>query len=448
MLDQEISVSSCAEANKAIEKPQRLQPLVEEELEELEENQEGKYPEGGFDAWRVVLGSFLGLFAGFGLANSLGAIQAYIQRNQLSNLSESKVSWIFSIFSYLAFALSIQIGPLFDLYGPYYLCIAATLLHVVCLIMTSLCTEFYQFLLAFGVGCGISVSLVVTPCLAIISHWFKTKRGTATGFASVGGALGGVLFPIMLRALYEKVGYAWAMRVLALISFVAMASSVLLIKPRPKTYYHMSKGIKLSPKYLYDFKALGDLRFLFLTIAIFLCELSILDGITYITSYCLAQGMPVTTSYLMLTLVNCAGIAGRLGAGIVSDKIGRYNTMTLSIALAFISIFAIWLPVGSKFGPMVGFSLLYGYSTGSQMSLTPVCIGQICHTKDYGKRYGTLYFFSALAMLFGIPISGLLINGNNYNHLVILCGASYLLAFVFIVASRYVCAGPKLLCKV
>src|SRR5699024_10358552 len=53
------------------------------------------YPEGGLDAWLVVLGSFLGLFASLGLLNTIGSFQAYLQTNQLKEYSSGSISWVF-----------------------------------------------------------------------------------------------------------------------------------------------------------------------------------------------------------------------------------------------------------------------------------------------------------------------------------------------------------------
>lgn len=42
------------------------------------------FPEGGLQAWLVLLGSFLCLYASFGFMVSIGNIQEYLQTNQLS----------------------------------------------------------------------------------------------------------------------------------------------------------------------------------------------------------------------------------------------------------------------------------------------------------------------------------------------------------------------------
>ena len=71
---------------------------------ELEDSE--PFPEGGWMAWRVVLGSFFGLIAVLGFINSIGAVQAYISIHQLENMSESQVSWIFSVLIFLCYVLS------------------------------------------------------------------------------------------------------------------------------------------------------------------------------------------------------------------------------------------------------------------------------------------------------------------------------------------------------
>ena len=41
------------------------------------------FPDGGLAAYLVLFGSFMGLIADFGIANSLGAIQSYVTSHQL-----------------------------------------------------------------------------------------------------------------------------------------------------------------------------------------------------------------------------------------------------------------------------------------------------------------------------------------------------------------------------
>ena len=84
------------------------------------------FPEGGLRAWLVVVGAFSGMTASFGLLNSAGTFQAYLSTHQLVHESPSAVGWIFSLEAFLTFFCGVQIGPIFDAYGPRWLVFAGT----------------------------------------------------------------------------------------------------------------------------------------------------------------------------------------------------------------------------------------------------------------------------------------------------------------------------------
>lgn len=70
--------------------------------------------------------------------------------------------------------------------------------------MTSLCKEFYQFILAQGILLGVSLALLVCPMLALVSQYIKVKRGAAMGIVIAGSSLGGVIWPIVINKLLKK----------------------------------------------------------------------------------------------------------------------------------------------------------------------------------------------------------------------------------------------------
>lgn len=75
-------------------------------------NSDGKqfYPEGGKDAWLVVLGSFTAMIASFGIMNTIGTFQTYLASHQLSSYSEGHIGWIFGVYAFISFFGGIQIG--------------------------------------------------------------------------------------------------------------------------------------------------------------------------------------------------------------------------------------------------------------------------------------------------------------------------------------------------
>jgi len=71
---------------------------------------EAKYPEGGRQAWLVVLGSFLCITASFGIMNTTGTLQVHLLKHQLAQYSLGEIGWIFGVYTFLSFFCGILVG--------------------------------------------------------------------------------------------------------------------------------------------------------------------------------------------------------------------------------------------------------------------------------------------------------------------------------------------------
>lgn len=112
---------------------------------------------------------------------------------------------------------------------------------------------------------------------------------------------------------------------------------------------------------------------------------------------------------------------------------------------------ALWLPAGSNPAAIVAYAVLFGFWSGSAISLAPVCVAQISSTEDFGKRYGTTYSLVSVGALFAIPIAGEILKAQSsggeeedYSGLVLFCGLVYACACLFFVLARGVCTGWRL----
>lgn len=71
----------------------------------------------------------------------------------------------------ISFADSLQQGPfvgvIYDRYGPRWLTLVGSVLHVLGIMMTSLATEYYQILLAQGVCSSLGAACIFQPCTCL-----------------------------------------------------------------------------------------------------------------------------------------------------------------------------------------------------------------------------------------------------------------------------------------
>ncbi|GAW24846.1 hypothetical protein ANO14919_144400 [Xylariales sp. No.14919] len=393
------------------------------------------YPEGGLEAWLVVFGSWCGLVAALGVLNTVATFQTYVSTHQLSGYSEGTVGWIFSLYTALTFFCGIYIGPLFDKYGPRWLIGPGSIAVVASIMITSVCTEYWHFILTFGLLNGVGTSLLFTPCITAIGHFFRARRGLASGIASTGGGIGGVVFPLMLQALFVRVGWGWAIRALGFLCLGLLIISNILLKKRLPA----PKNISAHP----DFRILKDKAFLLLTIGVFLLEFGLFIPLTYISSYALSSGFDESFAFQLLPILNGASVIGRAIPGWYGDKIGHFNSNMISVGVTIFACYVVWLPFGNTTPGLVIFAILFGFATGNNISITPVCVSKLCHTQNYGRYYATCYTIVSVACLIGIPIAGNIVAATNgeYWSLIVFTGLTQVLSLAFIYAAKGVSVG-------
>ncbi|KAI8933665.1 hypothetical protein NX059_009386 [Plenodomus lindquistii] len=408
------------------------------------------YPEGGLAAWSVVFGSFMGLVASLGMMNTVGPFHSYIAEHFLQDYSESAIGWIFSTYVFLSFFCGLQIGPIFDAHGPRLLVFAGSVLLCASNLLLGICTKYWHFFMVFGVLGGIGTSLIFTPAFGAVSHFFYQKRGNATGIAAAGGSIGGVIFPLALQRLLPSVGFAWATRIIGFIDVFCCIVACLLIRSRlpPKP------GQSIMP----DFRIFRQKSYLLLTLGIFMMEWALFIPITYLTNFARSTGaFTPAFSYQLIAIFNAGSCVGRWLPGMFADKLGRFNSMIFMLAVCSASSLTLWLPA-SLLTPTtssaamavralsITYSVIFGFASGSNISLTPVCVGQLCDTNVYGRYYATCYTIVSFSTLTGIPIAGsiLQMTGGSYWGVVVWTVICYIFSSACFVWSRGLQVGWKL----
>ena len=153
-------------------------------------------------------------------------------------------------------------GYYFDNYGPRWVLLFGSFMHVFGLMMASISKEYYQFLLSQGVCSAIGAACIFNPSLGCVSTYFFKKRGMAIGLAVSGSSLGGVIFPIIVSRMIKEVGFGWAMRTCAFLILGLMIFANLFLKARfPPT--------KRAFSFMAFIRPLQEVPMLLLTLAMF-----------------------------------------------------------------------------------------------------------------------------------------------------------------------------------
>lgn len=105
-----------------------------------------------------------------------------------------------------------------------------------------------------------------------------------------------------------------------------------------------------------------------------------------------AHGRDESFGFTILALLNAGSFLGRFLPGIAADYIGRFNVIILTMLLCAISVLAIWLPTGGSMSQTIAFAVIFGFASGSNLGLLPVCISQLCAVERFGRYLSSAFF--------------------------------------------------------
>ncbi|KAG1899670.1 MFS general substrate transporter [Suillus fuscotomentosus] len=383
----------------------------------------------GWAGWLAVFGAFLALFCSFGQMNAFGTYQSWYSHHQLSSHSQFSISWIGSLQLWTFFFMGGPIGRLFDAYGPSPVMLFGTVLLTFSMLMTSISTKYYEFLLFQGFFFGLSVGSLFYPSLAAVSTHFDEYRASALGVVAAGSGVGGVVYPIMLRQLFLRTGYAWAVRASTLLSVACCIVALVTVK--------RVEGPKKCSGWM-DVKMLKDACFMLLATGSFFICLGIFTPFFYIVNYAEDRALvSQNIGFYVLSVMNAGGVFGRIVPAILSDKMGRYNLLMPTSFLAGLSCLVFWMLAKTMIAVM-GFAAVYGFLSGAFISVITPCVAQISDINEIGSRIGALYTLISIPSLIGGPIAGALIQcqGGSYTGVIGLSGTSIIIGSLFILACR------------
>ncbi|ORX40509.1 major facilitator superfamily domain-containing protein [Kockovaella imperatae] len=364
------------------------------------------FPEGGLFAWMAVAGAWLAIFTTFGYANTFGVFQDYYQFKGYPNQPATNISWVGSVQLFFQFALGAVAGPLYDKGYFRHLMVVGTVIYVVCLMMTSLCKEFWQTVLAQGIGVGIGIGLIYLPALSILSQFFMKRRATAIGIAVTGSSVGGICLPIMLNNLIEQHGFRKAVQYTGYLILGCLVLSIALMHPRIPPNPNPPK--KPSPKEL-----LKDIPYVFCCLGAFSVALGLFFPFFYLQVFAQVHGLSHNLVFYTLAIVNGASVFGRVVPNLVADKIGSLNLMTAGCFASGIIAYSIF-GAGTP-GGLIAVAILYGFFSGAYVSLiSPALIAFANNHTEIGLRVGFGFMAVSLAALSGTPITGALLDRYGF----------------------------------
>ncbi|OQO06447.1 hypothetical protein B0A48_08230 [Cryoendolithus antarcticus] len=356
-------------------------------------------PDGGLKAWTQVGCAWLVLFTTWGYVNSFGSFQTYYS-TLLPNETASTISWIGSVQVWLTFFVGAFSGRLLDagLFLPTFM--VGMAMQLAGIFGMSWCTEYWQLMLTQGILTGIGGGIFFCPSMGLLATYFDGRRGVAIGIATTGNSVGGMIYPVVVRELLPKLGFAWTVRIIGFVNLGCLVLALCFMRPRlpPR-----KSGPIMDPKAFHE-----------PVYMLFVAGFCFMIGSVYWTFYYIASfgvqviGLSYASSTLLIIIINGVGLPFRVIPPLLSDRYGPLNIILPALFATALVAFT-FVAVHDTIGLYL-FTIFYGITTAAFQCLLPVTVASLTTNLNMvGTRLGMAFSAISFAALTWPPIGGAII---------------------------------------
>ena len=301
-------------------------------------------------------------------------------------------------------------------------------------LLLSYLQSLWQLYLIYGVLVGgLSVSAFNVPLVSNVGYWFDRNKGLAIGITMGGQVAGAAFIPFLARMLISNLGWRETYMVLGILSWLVLFPLVFLIRQPSAESEKLGSGLASGPA--------GGTKISVAKLTTVLCWANIFCCIcmsiplVHAVSRATDVGIAVQRAAFLLSLMMIGGFFGRVGSGIVADRIGGLRTLLIASGIQTATVF--WF---SQAGSLSGFyplALLFGVGYGGVMPSYAIIVRELVPAKAAGRTFGIVYCFGNIGMGLGGFLGGLLFDFTGLYTLPFSLGVATGLVNLISIASLY-----------
>jgi len=358
-----------------------------------------------FYGWIVVAASAAIVCVGMGALFSLGVFLTPMAESM--GWSRGAISSV-ALLNWIAMGLgSFVWGALSDRLGTRAVAVAGGLLLGLGLVLSSQVQALWQLNVTFGVMVGFAVGAFYAPLTSTATKWFTARRGLAVALVSSGIGVGILAIAPLARALTSAWDWRVALLVIGDLAWLVVVPAALLIREQPGDVGAAAMGGAARGGRDYAaHQVVSTPQFWAIAVTHFACCAAHSGPIFHMVTHAIDQGIGPMTAATAFGVSGFASIAGRLGGGLLADRIGAKRTLVAGLTLQAAMI-VLYLAVRDV-GPFYALSFAFGVFYGGVMPLYALVTREYFGEKVMGAAYGGVFLVSTLGMGLGSFAGGVL----------------------------------------
>ncbi len=331
-------------------------------------------------------------------------------------------------------------------YGAKRLIMVGTLLAAAAAAMTAIIDNVWM-IYAWAFLIGAASCFVYSPGINVVQQWFPHIKGTVSGVVNMTFGIAAAIMVPLYRVWLDSYGVeVMALAAACLTLVLGLLGSQLIVLPQPVTPPQGTKAeatssVRAEARALTPAAAVRTRNFWLLWVVWALMGAAGITMVTQSVRFGLHLGFGFAAASGILASFNLTNGLSRLVSGVVSDKLGRKQTLALSFILAGVAYFV--LPHTSSLGIIMLLAAAVGFGYGTLFACSAPLIAECFGPKHFGVIFGLVFTsFGFVSGLVGPVATGMILDhtSTNYGAAFAFLGALCVVSAVFVMSV----AEPKI----
>lgn len=391
----------------------------------------------------ILVSMFLLMFSGMGIIFNCSSLFILPICHDLG-FSISLFNFSFTIRSLVLMFTTIGTGRVYQRFSIIRLMRISVVIVFISFFMMSLATNIVLFYVLTIILSIAYTFISVVPASIIIQSWFKSDIGLIFGIVFMGSGVGGMVFNVVAGVLIEKLGWAIALKILALIFGIStIPTTFLFVKLTPEqkmtqAFYRESAIDKERKEFsLTKGQTQVSINIVILSILIALAGFSSYSVMFNMAPYLVDAGFGNMVAASLNSISMGALAFFKILFGKICDSIGALITTMICITASIISLCL--LSFTQSLNLMYGVAFLIGISGSFGTVVVPIITLEILGKSNFTKNLGITTACSNLGVAIVPLLSGFFFDRVN----------SYVPYFIFalVIASSALLINFFIYCK-
>ena len=353
------------------------------------------------------------LTAGVFINLCLGVLYAWsvISKALVSDLgwSATEAGMPYTI-SVVTFALGMVVaGVLQDRMGPRLMAITGAGMVGTGMLLSSFATTPVMLMITFGLLVGTGIGFTYSCLSPTAMKWFHpSKKGMVNGLLAGGFGIAPLFLAPLSTALIGNFGINQTFLILGIgVLLISIPLAFTIVTPAadykpeaPAGYREKAK----SPAYNFTWNEMVKTpQFYMMFVAFAFAASAGVMLIGNIANIAALQGN-ISNAAMLVSILAVANTLGRIFMGMLSDKIGRTQTLVLAIAIQTLNM--VLFPMYTTMISFIGGAVLAGIGYGALLSVFPSLTADYYGIKNYGSNFGVLFLAWGASGFMGPVMAG------------------------------------------